>query len=258
MATKINITQYVDGLLGRSNTTIGDQIILAGMEDVLSKIIRFLPEAINDFVAEIPITASPFTVQYLLPQPEVYVDNMLMTLVPIKQHAKYAGSLFNSRGFIGEYYIMGNKIYIDSFDSSRSYTLLGVSYGVSSGVLTWADKQIYPLALHCAASIMFKEFSTELENIITSLGRDVSASIDYSRALVRLANDDVELAGAELTKIRTQIEQYAAMVANEQGASEKARQRVENASGLFLRYQALKASYAEYFGLSTQPKEGDK
>lgn len=257
MATKVSLTGYVDTMLGRTGTSLSDHMIFAGMEDVVHKMTLFMPQNLNDMTTETTVTSTPTTIHNVTPNTVLYCDGVPSVRINSGESVHYRRSLFHDYGITTSYYFIGDKLHIKPFDSSRNYTLRGITYSVSNGVLTWPDKYIYPLAIFCAYSTLFKEVGLEIEAIVTLMGRDISATFDYAGAIRRLSNDDVELAKVELEKIMTQINQYATTVGHDQAITAKATERVKNVENMLIRYNSLKLSYAEYFGL-TVAQEKDK
>lgn len=256
MATKVSITSYIEGLLGETSITVPDQTIMAGMEDILRKLETYLQQALADFWVETAVVSNPVTLQNPLGAIELYCGNDRAIRRSSKQHAANKMSLMYDRGDTAYYYIVGSKLYIEPYVPARNtYTVRGIAYAVSNGSITWPDKYIYPLALFAACDYLYSRYSRELESIASDVTTFPSLTLAFTNAETRLSNDDVELASAELAKLRTQIDAYAAGTQIEGARVQRIQMRVELAQQLLSRYMAMKARYQEYFGFT---QEGEK
>ena len=253
--TTLTLTSYVSTLLGSTVTTISDSILLSGMEDIVNKFEIQFPERLAELNTETSIYSVPVTIHNVSPLLRVLCNGKEAFRRNGTEHVSDKYSLKCDNGKTTYYYVIGNKLYIyPFFPTSNEYVMHGLAYGVDSGVLTWPDRLGYPLALFCAADLLFGEFSTELLSIITTIS-DALVNSDladeYTLVATRLLADDVELAEAQLAKIRTCIEEFSAIA----GASASVLQAsIQNASLLLGRYATIRNRYLEYFGMAIAQK----
>ena len=255
MATKVSLTGYVDTILGRVGSAISDHLIFSGMEDVVRKMALYMPANMLDMTTETVVTSTPTQIHNVTPETQLYCNGVPAVKINSYESIAYRRSLLNDCGITTYFYFIGDRMHVKPFDAAKSYVYRGITYSVSNGAVTWPDKYLYPLAMYCAASTLYREIGLEIEAVVTLLGRDIVATFDYTNATARLRDDDVELAKAELEKIITQINQYAATVGHDQAITAKATERVKNLENMFIRYNTLKMSYLEYFGLSIAQKD---
>ena len=255
MATKVVITSYIDSLLQESGTQVPDSTIIAGMEDVVRKIELSKPELLRSMEVETAIASSPVTLHYIPPTLDVYCDGLKAVERRNLEHISSRYSLLNDYGDTCYYYVVGKLLYIYPWDATKSYTYRGVAYSVSNGTLTWCDRFVYPLALYCAYLTLYGRMSVEMAAIVASsqsgLSLDLSGllSLDYTKPTSRLTADDVELANAELDKIRTRIAEYQAMTGADSVAASKLQNRVGTVAAIIANMNSIYTRYIEWFGM---------
>jgi hypothetical protein len=253
MATKVTIDRYMEQLLGRADISTSDEMIIAGMEDVVNKLELFRPDELVEMATESTAIATvPVTIHNVSPALVVTCDDIPAVRVAGLDHISNRYSLKYDNGKTTYYYLIGNKLYIYPFDTnSNIYKMQGLSYGVSNGVLTWQDKLVYPLALYCSAELLFGEFSTELQAIIAMLSQtlEMDLTAEYAKVQTRLNADDTELANSQLAKVKTYIDEYMAKVGNQSIAGQNAQTRVANANMLASLHATMWGRYLAYFGM---------
>lgn len=251
MATKVSITQFVDSLLGESGTQVPDAVIMAGMEDVIAKLEKINPDALRDMNVETTITTNPVTLHYASPSMSVFRNGEKAIRVEDAERITNSLSLANDLGNTAYYYVIGNNLYIHPFLPLRNtYTMHGIAYAVSNGNVTWADRYTYPLAMYCAHTMLFRRLNEEISAIAEEMSGLTGLSLDFASVTTRLTKDDVELAMAELEKLRTQIQQYSAVNETAQISVGRLGVRTEGLKTMLARYQIAKANYLEYFGIA--------
>ena len=255
----MSLTTYIDNLLGRTSTTLGRDSILAGMEDIVNKLEMFKPDKLLELHTELPIIASPTTLHAISPTTKITCNGEDMVRTDGRTHIGNPYSLKNDSAKTPHFYTVGTKIYIVPFDATtNSYELQGLVYGVDGSTLVWPNKYVYPLALFCTTEILYKELSAELAAIILLLGSlEVTGSTltsEFKAVQDRLTADDVELASAQLGKLRAYLEQLQIETGIQSVSSQNASFRINNAGMLLATYQTFKARYLEYFGIGSAPK----
>ena len=85
----------------------------------------------------------------------------------------------------------------------------------------------------------------------SGLSLDLSGllSLDYTKPTSRLTADDVELANAELDKIRTRIAEYQAMTGADSVAASKLQNRVGTVEAIIANMNSIYTRYVEWFGM---------
>lgn len=255
----MSLTTYIDSLLGRVNTTLSRDSILAGMEDVVNKLEMFKPDKLLELHTELPITTNPTTLHTVSPTTRITCNGENVVRTDGRMHVANPYSLKNDNAKTTHFYTVGTKIYIVPFDANiNAYELQGLVYGVNGSTLVWPSKYIYPLALFCTTEILYKELTTELAAIIQLLGSlELTSSTltnEFAAVQTRLSADDVELAGAQLGKLRAYLEQLQVETGMQSVSSQNASSRINNAGMLLASYQAFKARYFEYFGVGSAVK----
>jgi len=225
------------------------------MEDVVRKLELSNPNLMRSMEVETVIASSPVTLHYIPPTLEVYCDGLKAVERKNTEHISSRYSLLNDYGDTCYYYIVGNLLHIYPLDETKSYTYRGIAYAVSNGTLTWCDRFVYPLAMYCAYLTLYGRLNTELAAITEStqcgLGLDLShlLSLDYNKPTARLTADDVELAAAELDKIRTRITEYQAMTGSDSVAASKLQSRVGTVAAIIANMNTIYTKYLEWFGM---------
>lgn len=250
MATKITITSYVNSLLGRPvSLSLPDQMIMAGMEDIVNKFTMVNPAMLSKMSASTNIASASTTIHNPDGELKVFRGRRPCIRISGLEELPSDYSLKRPDRLTTYFYVTGNTLNITPFYTGTPYRYEGLAYNVSNGSLTWPDMLTYPLALYCAIDVLFKDFSTEIDNIITAASTTLSMSLSYTNALTRLSRDDVELAKAELEKLSTEINEYAVKSNQQAVVAQNIKSRVDHAMSLLLRMNTLKQRYNEYFGM---------
>lgn len=260
----INLRTYVDKLLGRTNTVVDNDVILAGMADIVNKFELYNPAKLEEMETQTTIASSPVTVHNISPSIRVNCGNEECVRVNIPQHIKNSYSLKNDSGKTTYYYTIGNKIYIYPWNSANTYTMLGLSYGITGSAITWPNKLIYPLALFCGSDIIFRELIVDLgslRSLLTTLSTTMSLGTTFSTAdllaefdavQARLDADDVELANSHLGKIRAMLDEFAARLGPHSIFAQNAATLLGSVSVSMNLFLTIKSRYNEYFGAVRQ------
>ena len=261
--TKVVINSYVSSIIGESGISVPDSTIIAGMEDFVRKLELLRPDSLKEMEDSIAIAASPVTLQYPYPGISVYCGNDKLVEKTDVEHVGNPYSYLDDYGNTGYFYLIGNLLYVYPFSTLKTYTYRGIVYSVQNGTLVWPDRFVYPLALVCAYTELFGRFSSEVKQISldgSAFGVNLNyqdgtvSPLNYGDVDVRLNDDDVELAGAELEKIKTQISAFGAVSNAQQIIAYKLNARVENAKLLLGRAQAIYQQYLSYFGIAQEGK----
>lgn len=239
MATVVVINDYIDSLLGVSGTSVPDATIMAGMEDFVHRLEQYNPIALLDLETEIEISEIPTELHYISPLLAVYENDNKLAKRENKEHIANRYSLLNDMGETANYYLIGNKLYIYPFNTSRSYTMRNITYSVTSGVLTWCDKYNYPLAMYCAWAQLVKSLYADIVEIAGLV--DAAITLDTSSFDARMLDDDVELATTELGLIQAHIQASGA-------DNDAIKSRVESTKNLLMEVASMRQQYLEYFG----------
>lgn len=263
----INLRTYIDKLLGRTNTVVDNDVILAGMADIVNKFELYAPAKLEEMEVETTITSSPVVVHNVSPALKVYCDNDLAVRVSGPQHVKNSYSLKNDSGKTTFYYTIGNNIYIYPFNATKTYTMHGLSYGITGNALTWPNKLVYPLALFCGSDIIYRELTvdlTSLKSLLTTLSTSMNLGTTFTTAQLtsefdavqeRLIADDVELANSHLDKIRLMLDEYTTKVGPYSVFSQNAATLLGSISVEMNLFLTVKSRYNEYFGAVRQAEK---
>ena len=268
MATKVVIESYVDSLIGASGTKLSDSLLLGGMEDVVRKLELTNPKALRELETTSTISSTPVTLHYIPPILDVYVDDDRAVLRDNKSHIANPYSLLNDFGETTYYWVTGNKLHIHPFDADKDYSYRGIVYAVSNGVLTWADRLNYPLALYCGSYISYSNIVEAINGLITDASTYETGSLNdstlsnvmpsapnnkmnalYNRVVNRLDSHDIELSSAEIELVKTQIAAYQAMQQKDYTMSMKLQSRAAIFDKWVAMFMTLKQQYNEWFGV---------
>lgn len=259
LTSTIVLATYVDRLLGKTGTTLDQNTILAGMSDIVNRFEVGSPERLVDMHVATAITSVPVTLHNVSPTIKVMKNGEQIVRRADYSHLGNSYSLKNDSGKTTYFYTVGNLLYITPFSApNNSYVMEGLYYGVDGSTLTWPTKYMYPLALFCAADELFKDLSAELRLIITalaSLSTPASLATEFAAVQTRLTADDVELANAQLQKLRAYIEEMSATDNHYAVSAQNATSRINNASMILAAYSVLKSRYLEYFGIAIAQKK---
>lgn len=257
MANKVVIVDYVNGLLNESGASVPDSTIIAGMEDIVRKLEQTNPAALKPLETERVVDAFPYTLRYVAPTLEVFANGKKAIRRDNAEHISNPYSMLNDGNETTYFYVVGNKLHVVPKTDAK-YVVRTIEFSVQNNNIVWYDRYNYPLALYCAYATLFGHVSKEIGAIITESGSSLGLNVDtmlnlqYTRPLSRLASDDVELAHAELDRIKTRIAEYQAMTGADSVAGSKMQNRVAIQEQRLATANMLRGQYLEWFGIGGQ------
>jgi len=259
MTTSVDIDGYVAGVLGETGINVSDDVMIAGMEDVIRRVETMMPELISEFNLETTISSIPVTLHAPSLGITVYKDNSLVVQRNSRQHISNELSLLNDRGETAYYYVIGNKLHIEPFKPSMfTYSVIGVAYSASNGSVTFPRRLKYPLALYCAQHETYKRYRDAIEDVTSDISTLSSIGIGREElALVqaRIASDDAEMAATQLAKIRLQVDAASAQSGVDSLRIQRIQSRIEYANSMLNKHMVTRAAYDAYFTAGQQPME---
>jgi uncharacterized protein YqiB (DUF1249 family) len=259
MTYSVDINSYVTDVIGEDPIVVSDEIIIAGMEDVIRRVETMMPELISEFNTETTVASVPVTLHAPSLGITVYKDNNVVVQRNSRQHLSNELSLLNDRGETAYYYIIGNKLYIEPYKPSMfTYSVIGVAYGVQYGTVTFPRRLKYPLALYCAQSETYNRYRSAIQAVTSDISTLPSISIlpaDLALVQARITADDAEMAAAQIAKLRLQIDAVSAQAGIDSIRIQRIQSRIEYANSMLNKHMVTRATYDAFFTAGQQPME---